>query len=276
MIQSIVGAGARAYFVALLIAFPALMLQDISHDLSQIMALLALLSAVFTFVEYFSAYPSFIDFRNAPPFNRLRFAALFLTVLLLTAISRGETEPTAFVQRLAGIGEWIGQVMDFPLSPIRLMVLVMPQDASLLELQTVRTHAGLAYLISLLCMLVFAALVRKLNWPVRRGSFNFWVNLPLFDPTRGGDVIWRLKRDARFNFALGFLLPFLIPALMKAATEIVDPITLSDPHTLIWTMTAWAFFPASLVMRGIAFSRIAALIQEKRRRAYAEASFRTA
>ncbi len=47
-----------------------------STDTTQIVALLALLAAVFTFVEYFSAYPSFVEFRNAPPFNRLRFVAL--------------------------------------------------------------------------------------------------------------------------------------------------------------------------------------------------------
>ncbi len=125
-------------------------------------------------------------------------------------------------------------------------------------------------------MLIFAALVRMHDWPVRRSAFNVWINLPLFDPTAGGDVICRLKRDARFNVALGFLLPFLIPAVMKAATAIADPITLGDPQTLIWTMTAWAFLPASLMMRGIALGRIAELIEEKRRRAYAQAQLQTA
>ncbi len=276
MIKRIIGAGARAYLVAMFIALPALMLRSVSTDTTQIVALLALLAAVFTFVEYFSAYPSFVEFRNAPPFNRLRFAALFLTVVLLTAISRGVTDPTLFSETLTGLGGRIGHAMDFPFSPVRLMVLVVPQDASLVELEKVRTHAGLAYMISFMSMLIFAALVRIMNWPVRKNSFNFWINLPLFDPTAGGDVICRLKRDARFNVALGFLLPFLIPAVMKAATAIADPITLGDPQTLIWTMTAWAFLPASLMMRGIALGRIAGLIEEKRRRAYAKAHFQTA
>ena len=52
----------------------------------------------------------------------------------------------------------------------------------------------------------FLVLVRIMNWPVRQGAFNVWVNLPLFDPTAGGDVIYRLQRDARINIALGFLL----------------------------------------------------------------------
>ena len=36
-------------------------------------------------------------------------------------------------------------------------------------------------------------------------------------------------------------------------------------------MSAWAFLPASMIMRGIAMGRIAELIEEKRNRAYSEA-----
>jgi hypothetical protein len=38
-------------------------------------------------------------------------------------------------------------------------------------------------------------------------------------------------------------------------------------QTLVWTMTAWAFLPASLFMRGIAMGRVADLIAAKRRAA---------
>ncbi len=78
-------------------------------------------------------------------------------------------------------------------------------------------------------------------------------------------MVDRLSRDARFNIALGFLLPFLIPAAVKLAALAFSPVTLESPQTLIWTMTAWAFLPASLFMRGIAMGRIAGMIAEKRR-----------
>ena len=58
---------------------------------------------------------------------------------------------------------------------------------------------------------------------------------------------------------------------MKGAAGLFDPITMDNPQTLIWTMSAWAFLPASMIMRGIAMSRVADLIEEKRMRAYAEA-----
>jgi hypothetical protein len=60
-------------------------------------------------------------------------------------------------------------------------------------------------------------------------------------------------------------LPFLIPAVMKLLTNVLLPISLSNPQTLIWTMCAWAFLPASMIMRGMATLRIAGLIVEKRR-----------
>ena len=75
----------------------------------------------------------------------------------------------------------------------------------------------------------------------------------------------RLERDARFNIALGFLLPFLTPAVIKSATSLFGAVSLESPQTLIWTVAAWAFLPASLFMRGIAMGRIAALITEKRK-----------
>ena len=81
----------------------------------------------------------------------------------------------------------------------------------------------------------------------------------------------RLQRDARINIALGFLLPFVIPAIVKVTSDLIIPITLQTPQTLIWTISAWAFLPASMIMRGIALNRVAELIQDKRRRAYADA-----
>ena len=248
------------------------MLPDIMTDSSQITMLVALIAAFLTFIEYNSNFPSIIEFRDAPPFNRMRFASLFATVLLLTLILQQQTDPTVMTGALTSIGTIIGNAMDFPFSPVRMIVLMLPNDASTVLVNSVRTSAGLAYLISLISMVAFLVLVRVLNWPARKGAFNVWINLPLFDPTAGGDVIHRLQRDARINIALGFLLPFLIPAVVKAAADLIDPVTLQNPQTQIWTVAAWAFLPASIIMRGIAMGKIADMIEEKRRRAYAAES----
>ena len=75
----------------------------------------------------------------------------------------------------------------------------------------------------------------------------------------------RLTRDARINIALGFLLPFLTPAVVEVASVGFQPLALTSSQTLIWTMTAWAFLPASLFMRGIAMGRVADMIADRRK-----------
>lgn len=262
----------RGLLVALLIATPALLLPGIAADQTPIVVLVAVIASIMTFIEYNSNAPSIVEFRDAAPFNRLRFVTLFLTVFMLTAIAKGKIEPTLMTQGLTSIGTIIGNAIDFPYSPVRLVVLMLPPDATLETVHSVRTAAGMAYMISLVAMTAFIVMVRVLGWPARSGAFNVWVNLPLFDPTAGGDVLYRLQRDGRLNIALGFLLPFVIPAVVKGAAILIDPISLDNPQTLIWTISAWAFLPASMIMRGIAMNRIAEMIQEKRRRAYADAA----
>ncbi|WP_223877852.1 hypothetical protein [Histidinibacterium aquaticum] len=265
------GALLRAMLVVLLIATPSVLLPGTHPETAQIVALVALLAALFTLIEYNSHYPSLVEFRDAPPFNRLRFCALFACVFFLTVIARGQAVPTTITDFFSVVGVRVGELIDFPYSPVRLVLLMMPADSPDALLQDLRTAAGLSYLISILSLVAFALVMWLAHWPARHGGFNVWVNLPTFDPTAGGDVVDRLQRDAQVNLVLGFLLPFIIPAVVKVTSAILNPISLDNPHTLIWTTTAWAFLPASLFMRGIALHRVAQMIRNQRLRAYAAA-----
>ncbi|MFG6529492.1 MULTISPECIES: hypothetical protein [unclassified Sulfitobacter] len=276
MIGRMTGAATRGLLVALLIAIPALLLPGADAESSQITVLLACVAAILTFMEYNARQPGIVEFRDAPPFNRLRFISLLFTILVLSLIARGQTAPTLLTGALTALGTILGNALDFPYSPVRLVVLMMPADAPLEAVNLIRTAAGLAYLVSLIALATFVVLVRVMGWPARQGAFNVWVNLPLFDPTAGGDVLYRLQRDARINIALGFLLPFFIPAVVKATADLLDPISLSNHQTMIWTISAWAFLPASMIMRGITMGRVAEMIHDKRRRAYAEAHMQAA
>jgi len=271
VITRIPGAIVRAILMVLLIATPSLLLPGMNPDGKQIVALVAIFAAALVIFEYASAYPGLVEFRDAPPFNRIRFISLFITVFLLTLILRGQTEATALTEFVTAIGALIGYAIDFPYSPVRLVVTMLPEGTSATQIVLVRTAAGMSYLISLLSLAVFLIILRLRKWPTARGTFNVWINLPTFDPTAGKDVVRRLERDARFNIALGFLLPFITPAAVKSAAVLFGTVSLSNPQTLIWTVTAWAFLPASLFMRGIAMGRIAQMIAAKRDLAYAKA-----
>lgn len=266
MFSQLTGALVRAILMVILVATPSMLVPGTSADTAQIIALVAIFAAALTLFEYASTYPGLVEFRDAPPFNRIRFLSLFATIFLLSIIARGTTQPTTATMFVEAVGTLIGQALDFPYSPVRLLVLMLPENADYQDIVTLRTAAGISYLISLISLAFFVLSLRVMGWPSRFGAFNVWVNLPTFDPTAGGDVVDRLERDARINIALGFLLPFLTPAVIKAAASLFGSVSMSNSQTMIWTVAAWAFLPASLFMRGIAMGRIATMISDERRR----------
>ncbi len=265
MISRLAGALVRAVLVILLIATPSLLLPGVTSDVTQIVALVSIFAAALTIFEYASTYPGLVEFRDAPPFNRLRFASLFLTVFLISLVVRGEADTSTLTQMAARVGTGIGEVIDFPYSPVRQIVLLTSGNTSFEHIERVRTAAGISYVVSMFSVLVFYYFIRVRDWPTRSGPFNVWINLPTFDPTTGGDVVTRLERDARVNVGLGFLLPFLLPAVLKATESIFGSVSLDNPQTMIWILASWAFLPASLFMRGLAMGRIAELVERKRR-----------
>ncbi|WP_342076561.1 hypothetical protein [Yoonia sp. SS1-5] len=262
----------RAGLVVLLVTLPAVLLPGGTNDGRQVVALVSIFAALFTIVEYSAASPSLVEFRDAPPFNRVRFCALFATVFSLSIILRGYDAPSALTGFFHSSVSQVGATTDFPFSPVRMMVNMMPDGTSAQVIETLRNAAGLAYVISILSLIWFVVLLRLQHWPRRGGAFNVWINLPTFDPTTGGDVVRRLTRDGRINIILGLLLPFLVPLIVRAAVGFGTPIRLDDPQTLIWTVAAWAFLPASIVMRGIALSRVAHMIRIQRKKAQEKAA----
>ncbi len=270
MVTKIIGASLRAILVWILVITPSVILTGVVGESSLMVVFIAFCAALFTFVEYFFKYPSIIEFRFAAPFNRHRYLTILAIVTSLSLMCKGVFEPTNLTLVVKHWGDMLGNAIDVPYSPVRLIILMLDANASIELVEIVRTAAGLAYTISLISLVIFVLLVRVAKWPTRSGAFNVWLNLPLFDPTGGGDVLVRLKRDANVNIIFGFLLPFLIPAVVKTATDLVGNLTMDDPQTLIWTISAWAFLPASMIMRGIAMGRVAEMIEEKRRRAYAQ------
>jgi hypothetical protein len=161
--------------------------------------------------------------------------------------------------------ESFGAALDLPYSPVRLMVQTLPADIDPQVMGQIRAAVALAYAVSIVMVVAFATAIRYCNWPGRSG-FNVWVNLPQFDPTTGGDVVERLQRDAHVNLVLGLLLPLIAPLAANILSVPFQGTSLTEPAALVWMVVAWAFIPANLVMRGLAFNRLAWLIAAHRAR----------
>jgi hypothetical protein len=258
------GAAVRAFLVMVLIVLPSVILPGIGTDTKQIVALMALFAGVLVFVEYNAVYPSLVEFRDGAPFNRIRYLMLFVTVLFLSVIVADREDPTTVSRLFRAVAVVAGEALDFPYSPVRLATFMLADTATPDQIVDVRTAAGTAYLVSLISLAVFVVVLKIAGWPSTKSAFNVWVNLPTFEPTAGGDVVDRLERDSRFNLAVGFLLPFVVPAVVAVATSGLPPDAITSPQTLIWSMSAWAFLPASLLMRGVAMARVADMIRVKR------------
>lgn len=258
------GAAVRAFLVMVLIVLPSVILPGIGTDTKQIVALMALFAGSLVFVEYNAVYPSLVEFRDGAPFNRIRYLMLLAMVLSLSVIVADRDDPTTVSGLFHAIGVVIGEALDFPYSPVRLATYMLSDSATAQQIADVRTTAGTAYLISLVSLAVFVIVLKMAGWPSTKSAFNVWVNLPTFEPTAGGDVVDRLDRDARVNLGVGFLLPFVVPALIALFSAGLPSTVVASPQTLIWSMAAWAFLPASLLMRGVAMARIADMIRTKR------------
>ncbi len=258
------GATVRAGMVMAMVVLPAAVLLEVSADTQQMVTFAALLLGAITFAEYNATFPSLIEFRDAAPLNRLRFAMLVTTLAALSLVSPATILPAQMHEIAAQIATFVGAAMDFPFSPARLIMQLVGDRVDGARLEILRNAAGLAYVISLSWLALFAIVVKVGGWPSARKPLNLWVNLPMFDPTAGRDVVLRLGRDGRVNILLGFVLPFIVPVVVRLMFGHADVLETAPHHSLIWIIALWAFLPTSLILRGIALLRIAELIQQTR------------
>lgn len=260
-IMRVTGAMARALLVMILVVTPSAILPGIAMDDRQIVALIALFAAALTFAEYNSTYPSLLQFRDAPPFNRLRFLMLFLILLILSVLGGKGVEASPISLLSQAIAHEIGNALDFPLSPVNLVVMAFADTGLPEHEELIRSAAGMACFIALFSVLISVLFFRIKAWPLQERVFNIWINLPTFEPSAGGDIVRRLRRSACINLALGFLLPFAIPKVAALGLQGILPSGMLSPHIVVWIISLWAFYPANLLLRGAAMWRIAGLIR---------------
>ena len=133
----------RGLLVVAFVLLPAMLLPGISQDVAQAATLIALISGAVVMAEYAAAYPGLIEFRDAKPYNRLRFGMLVAVVLVLAVLQRGVTAGDPGV--LGAVALWLAGAFDFSFSPIRLLVLSLPQGLPVEHLLNVMASAALAF-----------------------------------------------------------------------------------------------------------------------------------
>jgi hypothetical protein len=86
VLTQLVGAIARALIAVVVIATPSLLIPGTTPEGTQVVTLVALALGVFVGMEYAATYPGLVEFRDAPPFNRVRILTLFAMLFLLSLV----------------------------------------------------------------------------------------------------------------------------------------------------------------------------------------------
>lgn len=265
MLSRLAGAFLRAILMIALIATPSYIVPTLSVDAALMTSFISLCAGVLIFFEYNARAPSFVEFRDAAPVNRLRFCVLFAIVFAMGMILRDGYAPTTLSRAVATCASVMADFADFPYSPIRLLSLALPAGSSPDVVQTVLQLSATAYVITLVGTAILIATLYLTGWPTNGRSFNLWVNMPTFEPVANGDTVGRLSRDANISMAIGFLLPFALPAIAQFSGQFQTPAHMISDQSLIWLVTGWAFLPASLFMRGVALSFVVRSISAQRK-----------
>ncbi len=266
MLTRLAGALVRALLVIVVIAAPALLLPNVSDASLEISLIVAGVAAAFTLFEYASTHPGLIDFRFAPPYNRVRFVAFATQIFVLVFLCRAFDNANAdtFSTSLVALSDQAIAVLDFPLSPVNMaaaMIGVGENSDFVLQLQRA---AAVSFLVTFCSLVAFALILWFFRWPVGRRDFNLWINLPTFEPGYGRDVERRLYRDGITNLLAGVAFLYLLPVLLSRATGWFDPSVLNNYQPLVWGVTLWAFFSGSLVIRGAAILKVSYLVKRSR------------
>jgi len=93
MLTRLSGGLIRALLVIIIIAAPAFMLPAVSQAAQEISLIVGVIIGAFTMFEYSSSHPGLIDFRFAPPYNRIRFITFCVLVLTLIFLCRATVAP---------------------------------------------------------------------------------------------------------------------------------------------------------------------------------------
>jgi len=264
VLSRLIGALVRAFLVVIVIAAPAFLLPDVSVASQEISLIVGGIAAAFTLFEYASTHPGLIDFRFAPPYNRVRFAAFGAQVLGLVFLCRATSGADSFSGDVLELADNAILMLSFPLSPVSVATDMIATEESSTFILLIQRAAAVSFLITFVSLAFFAVLLWLFRWPVGRRDFNLWVNLPTFEPGYGRDVERRLRRDGMINifFGLGFL--YLLPVIISRASGWFDPSVLTNYQPLVWGATFWAFVSGSLVIRGAAILKVAWLVGRTR------------
>jgi len=257
----LLGAIFRALWVVAVVAIPSLLLPSASQGSVEFALIIGGIIGIFTFFEYGSSAPGFVDFRFAPPYNRFRAFTIGVQVVAVTLICRS----VELGLNDAAILDWAQQAaiaLDFEFSPVAMAIDAALKDARFSDTTAILLVYSIttSFVIGVGMTLAFAVLLWVFAWPRDRLNFNLWANLPTFQPKDGTEIPKRLRRDAYFNIILGVVLIYGLPLIPTYGFSWLTVDVFENNQAMVWATTLWVFLATSLIARAAAMLKIARIL----------------
>lgn len=220
--------------------------------------LLAAAAALFVMFEYGARTPALVDFRVAPPINRLRFTVVAVTLAAATLCCATGDEASALGRTFRGFAA----AMDFPYSPVAMAADIFTRASASGPDPAVQYAAATAFCVAFASTLAFAAVIWFGPWPARADRLNLSVNLPTWDGEEGAAGAPRLAFMGAQVLVTAVALLFAMLVLGGIVVGVVAPDLEISPLALAWSATIWAAAPGAMALRGVALLKLAQRLRE--------------
>ena len=256
------GAIFRALWVVVVATIPSLLLPSASQGAVEFALIIGAIIGMFTFFEYGSTTPGFVDFRYAPPYNRFRAFTIAMQVVTITLVCRA-VELGLSDSVLINWAQQAAQMLDFKYSPVSMAIDSILSDSRFSDTTAILLVYSIttSFVIGVGMTFAFALILWVFAWPRDRESFNLWANLPTFQPSNEGSIPKRLRRDAYFNIVLGVALIYALPFIPTYGFDWLTVDIFENGQVMVWAATLWVFIATSLIARASAMLKIARILK---------------
>ena len=252
------GALLRAALVLFVTLAPLALFAEVDGTARDVSLILGLSAALLVVFEFGAGTPALVDFRDARPVNRLRFAmaagTLAVTLAFVTAAPGGS---------FAQAGRALGYALGGWASPVGMMADTLSRPSALGPDAAARGASAVALTSAALFSAAASAVIWFGAWPGPASAFNRFTNLPTFAAAEAGDAPARLRRLGLQAILMGLALPVALLAAVAAIAALIDAGALSRPLPLAWTTAVWAAASGAQVIRGVALVKLSRVLAEE-------------
>jgi hypothetical protein len=235
---------------------PAFILPGVTQSGLEFTRILATVAAAFVIYEYGFLTPSVIEFRDAAPYNRIRFFLLLSFVLVPSQLISNVLNGNPVTGVIANFAKNAFSLVNFSFSPVTIAANTLSGTAVILRVAVAQAIA-LNVMICLFTVIIFAVAVFSGLWRCGGERFNMWHNMPSYKSYGAKTMQTRLVNSAFASLLVACLIPLMGPVAADIFTGWFSQAGKLPPIAITWFIALWVYLPAMYLMRAIILAKVA-------------------